>query len=314
MEFLTTRRVTERNSKQRIDLFLSREFSYLSRSEWQREIQRGKISHNGTTLTRHDKKICTGDVITYAGRDAAAEPEVDSVYTVLYEDEYLVAVNKPGNLPVHPAGVFYHNTLLTLMQNQYQKKLHLLHRLDRETSGVVLLAKDPSIAAAIHANFPSIVKTYLAVVHGVPEHHTFTISTPIDFDPTSTIEHKRIAGEKARESACTTFITITSRKGRSLLKVVPSTGRQHQIRVHLKHAGYPIVGDKMYGIDDSVFLEFMRTGPTEEIVRKLGFRRSALHSRSFLFKHPILHRMIHIKAPLQEDMKSLITQMWGADV
>jgi len=87
----------------RIDQFLSQRYSYLSRSEWQKEMARGNISYNGAILTKFDKKIKMGDLISYKGRDAA-EPEVDSNYSIIYEDDYLVGVNKPGNLPVHPAG------------------------------------------------------------------------------------------------------------------------------------------------------------------------------------------------------------------
>ncbi len=313
MEFLTTYRITEKNSKQRIDVFLSRRYGYLSRTEWQKEIQQGKITYNGETLTRNDKKISTGDLISYSGRDAA-EPEVDISYSILYEDEHLLAVNKPGNLPVHPAGIFYHNTLLTILQKQHQKKLHLLHRLDRETSGVVVLAKDPGIASEIQRNYFSVAKTYLAMVHGIPDKDEFTVDLPIDLDTESGIEHKRIAREGARENACTKFIRIVSHNGLSILKAVPVTGRQHQIRVHLKHAGYPIVGDKLYGRDETVFHEFTRTGPTDAIVQRLGFRRSALHSRTLLLFHPVLKKKIFIKAPLQDDMRQLINQQWGINV
>ncbi len=313
MEFLTTCRISERNSKQRIDLFLSRQYGYLSRSEWQKEIQRGKISYNGEILTRFDRKVRAGDQITYAGRDAA-EPDVDSNYTVLYEDEYLLAVNKPGNLPVHPAGVFYHNTLLSFLQKQYHKKLYLLHRLDRETSGVIILAKDAATASEIQRNFIAVEKTYLALVHGVPEFDEFITNLPIGFDAMSGIEHKRIAHENAKEKACTKFIRLKSMHGFSLLKAVPYTGRQHQIRVHLKHAGYPIVGDKLYGRDETVFLEFIKTGPTEEIERKVGFQRCALHSRSIMFCHPAIKKMICIRAPLHDDMRKFINEQWGIDV
>ncbi len=313
MEFLTTYRITERNTNLRIDLFLSRQFGYLSRSEWQKEIQRGKISYNGDLLTRYDRRTRAGDVITYAGRDAA-EPDVDANYTVIYEDDRLLAVNKPGNLPVHPAGVFYHNTLQSILQKNYNKKLHLLHRLDRETSGVIILAKDAATASEIRGTFSSVEKTYLALVHGVPEQDVFMNDMPMGFDRSSGIEHKRIAHENAPEAACTKFIRILSKNGLTLLKAVPYTGRQHQIRVHLKHAGYPIVGDKLYGRDERVYLDFIKTGPTEEIERKLGFKRCALHSRSIAFYHPSLKKKICIRSPLHEDMRKYINNQWGSDV
>lgn len=313
MEFLTTRRVTERYSKQRIDRFLSKEYGYLSRTEWQKEIGRGKLSCNGEIIIGYDRKIKTGDLIAYAGRDAA-EPDVDANYTILYEDEHLLAVNKPGNLPVHPAGIFYHNTLLSILQKQYRHKLYLLHRLDRETSGVIILAKDASVASEISKAFSTVEKSYLAFVQGVPERDVFMTEVPIGFDTGSGIEHKRIAHTDAGERACTIFIRIASFNGFSLLKAVPLTGRQHQIRVHLKYEGYPIVGDKLYGLDEAVFNEFLKNGPTEEIEQRVGFRRSALHSRSLTLWHPVMRKKIRVKAPLRDDMRELINMKWGCYV
>lgn len=289
----------------RVDRFLARAYGYLSRSEWQKEIDRGKITYNGRVLVKYDRKTRPGDIITYSGRDAS-EPDVDRDYSILYEDEYLLGVNKPGNLPVHPAGVFYHNTLLTLLQERYGMKLHLLHRLDRETSGVLVLAKDRDVASRMHASFGSVQKVYLALVHGVPEEDSFDVDVPIDFDKGSVLEHKRVAFAGARETARTGFARIVSFGGYSLLKAMPVTGRQHQIRVHLKYAGYPIVGDKLYGTDERFYVEFIKNGPTEELVRQVGFPRSALHSRSILFRHPVSGTMIYLKAPLPADIKHFI--------
>lgn len=306
MEFLKECKISERHRNLRVDQFLAKAFGYLSRSEWQKEIVRGKITYNGAVLVKNDRKTRPGDIIAYSGRDGS-EPEVDHDYSILYEDEYLLGVNKPGNLPVHPAGVFYHNTLLTFLQERFGMRLHLLHRLDRETSGVIVLAKDPGVAARMHASFGNVRKVYLALVHGVPEHDTFVADMPIDFDSGSMFEHKRIAFAGARETARTGFKRIISFNGYSLLKAMPVTGRQHQIRVHLKHTGYPIVGDKLYGIDERFYAEFIKKGPTEELALQIGFPRSALHSRSILFNHPVIMNKMYLKAPLPPDMKLFIT-------
>jgi RluA family pseudouridine synthase len=313
MEFLTQYRIAERYSRMRIDRFLSERYAYLSRTEWQKEIYCGKISYNGSVCTRYDKRINVGDVITYAGRDAA-EPDVDGNYSIIYEDEYLLGVNKPANLPVHPAGIFYHNTLLSMLSKQYPVKLHLVHRLDRETSGVVILAKDPRVASAMHNNFHTVEKKYLALVQGVPDNDEFMVDMPIGLDHASGIEHKRIARAGARQAARTSFVRILSFKGTSLVKAVTHTGRQHQIRVHLHHAGFPILGDKLYGADAGLFMEFVKKGPTEELVQRSGFARSALHSRSIIFHHPVLRKRICVKAPLAEDMKKFIINERDPDV
>jgi RluA family pseudouridine synthase len=305
MEFLKEHKISERHANLRVDRFLAERYGYLSRSEWQKEIMRGKITYNGAVLEKFDRKTRPGDFIAYSGRDAA-EPEVDTGYSVIFEDEHILGINKPGNLPVHPAGVFYHNTLLTLLQNRFERKLHLVHRLDRETSGVVVLAKDPGTAARMHASFGSVRKTYLALVHGMPVHGAFDVDMPIDFDAGSMLEHKRIAFIGARETARTGFATILSFGSYSLLKAVPVTGRQHQIRVHLKYAGHPILGDKLYGTDERFYVEFVNKGPSAELARAIGFSRSALHSRSLVFTHPVTGRETRLKAPLPDDMRTFI--------
>jgi 23S rRNA pseudouridine1911/1915/1917 synthase len=313
VEFLTESRVQERYAHMRIDRYLAQRFNYLSRTEWQREILKGKIYYNGAALTRNNKKINNGDVIFYTGRDAA-EPEVDASYSIIYEDDYIIGINKPGNLPVHPAGVFYHNTLLTLLQKRFQMKLHLLHRLDRETSGVVVLAKNPRFACCFQKNFYSVKKVYLALVHGVPRAAEFIIDIPTGSDPSATMEHRREAHAGARDKACTRFASLFSFNGYSLIKAVPHTGRQHQIRVHLKYAGHPIVGDKLYGAGGSMYQDFIKKGFTDVMREKLKFHRSALHSRLLRFYHPAFNKIMCLKAPLPGDMLQFIDHERGADV
>jgi RluA family pseudouridine synthase len=313
MEFLTEHKITDRYSRQRVDQFLSRRFGYLSRTEWQKEIIRGKILYNGAVLLSLDKRINAGDIIAYTGRDAE-EPMVDTNYSIIYEDDYLIGINKPGNLPVHPAGVFYHNTLLSILQKQYKEKLHLLHRLDRETSGVVVLARDAAVATRVYANFKEVEKTYLALVNGVPQEDDFVVDIPIEFDTGSNVEHLRIARDGAREKAVTKFSRVLAFGGYCLMKARPFTGRQHQVRVHLKHAGYPIVGDKMYGVQAPE-----RRGPLNRrggaaMNQVDGFGRSALHSRSLIMFHPVLQKKISFKAPLPADMRHFITSGQYCDV
>ena len=305
MEFLSEIRITEQHPDLRVDRYLARRYPYLSRGEWQREIARGKISINGSVLARNDRIIRTGDRISFAGRDAA-EPEVDTNYSILYEDDHFIGINKPANLPVHPAGVFYHNTLITLMQKSRGVKLHLLHRLDRETSGIVVAAKDAGTARNFQERFGSVRKSYFAIVHGVPREGSFTVDMPIEADRSSPLDHKKAAFHGAAQEAVTKFLTVHSNNGFSLLEAVPYTGRQHQIRVHLKYAGYPILGDRMYGIEDNPDPAFVRRGPGAESAARLGFWRSALHARSLIFPHPVTNKTIAISAPVPDDMRSFL--------
>jgi RluA family pseudouridine synthase len=307
MEFLKETRISRRHAQLRIDQFLARRFGYLSRAEWQAEIRRGKIYLNGTVMPRHDRRIREGDCIAYAGRDAV-EPAVDTGYSILYEDDFILGVDKPGNLPVHPAGVFYHNTLLSFLKKRYCGTLHLVNRLDRETSGVVLLARDPGVAAYIQREFSLVRKAYLALVHGKPDTGHFIIDVPIDADTVSGLEHRRTTYPKAGQAARTSFTVLQSYGSFSLLKAVPFTGRQHQIRVHCLHAGYPVIGDKLYGIGTAP--AGINTGPgsSDRQGPRPMFSRSALHSRSIRFRHPVLDRWICLRAALPEDMRQLITR------
>lgn len=313
MEFLSESRITERYSGQRIDRYLASRYSYLSRVEWQREISRGKILINGSVLNRHDRKTRTGDVIFYTGRDAV-EPEVDANYSILYEDDYLIGINKPANLPVHPAGIFYHNTLISFMQKRMGVKLHPLHRLDRETSGIIVISKDPGIARKFQERFSSVKKSYLAIVHGVPREKTFTVDMPMEPDKSALLKHKKAAFRGASIEARTKFITTYSNNGFSLVEAIPYTGRQHQIRVHLKWAGHPILGDRMYGIDETLDSDFFRRGPGADSAARLGFWRSALHAQSILFHHPVTEERISISAPVPEDMSSFMRKEMAFNV
>jgi 23S rRNA pseudouridine1911/1915/1917 synthase len=134
----------------------------------------------------------------------------------------------------------------------------------------------------------------------------FEVDVPIGYDPSSEIKKRRLAWSGAPEKAFTAFRTLFSFGNYSLVRAYPRTGRLHQIRVHLSHAGYPIVGDKMYGKDPAFYLRFIREGMTDELAFELEMPRSALHSRSLKFFHPHEKRTMYIKAPLPDDIREFI--------
>ncbi len=291
----------------RIDAFLARRFTYLSRSAWQSEIREGKILLNGNGPGSPHRQVCAGDVVRFAGRELE-EPAVDERIEILYEDEWLVALSKSGNMPVHPSGRYFNNTLVRIMERRMGCRLLPVHRLDRETSGVLLLAKDSLTASRIQKNFSRVSKSYVAIVHGVVGARRFEVDVPIGYDPSSKINKKRLAWSEAPEQAFTAFRTLFSFGGYSLVRAYPRTGRLHQIRVHLRHAGYPIVGDKMYGKDPAFYLRFITGGMTGELARELEMPRSALHSRTLKFFHPHEKRTMYIKAPLPDDIREFIKE------
>lgn len=298
--------VPDQYNSYRIDKYLSERFTYMSRSAWQKELSLGTFAINGKPVTRYSTPVSSGDIITYNVAHIN-EPAINSDYSVVYEDAHFVAVNKSGNLPVHPSGVFFTNTLLTLLQNDMNTRLYPLHRLDRETSGIVLFAKDRESASAIQSKFNSMVsKRYLAIVHGKPEKRHFTIDTPIGQDRKSIIQKKRAAYSGAPEQSLTHFQCLISNGTYSLLKVMPVTGRQHQIRIHCLFARLPIMGDKLYGIDDTMYLRFIKEGYSREIAERLGFHRTALHSHRLIFYHPYTQKKVLIKARIPADMSEFL--------
>lgn len=289
----------------RLDLYLSRRFSYLSRSQWQDEIKSGKISINGSPAYRPHRMVSPGDTLLYHGRDII-EPPVDRDFTVLYEDENLIAVSKSGNIPTHPSGRFFNNTLSMVLQDHCRSAVYPLHRLDRETSGIILFAKNTGFASSMHTHIKNAAKSYIAIVHGNMPESEYRISSPIGNDSSSPVRKKR-GIDNSGETALTVIRRLFGFGDYTLVKALPETGRLHQIRVHLHHCGYPILGDKLYGLDDTFYLEFIDRGLDDELLGKLKFHRSALHSRSYRFYHPLLKKTLLLKSPLPGDMKSFIS-------
>ena len=305
MEKITVSTVPETVPEQRIDRYLAGRFTYFSRSRWQKEIQDGRVLCNGRPVTSGHKTVKAGDSISYAGTDRE-EPPVKTDYSVIFEDDHLLAVNKPGNLPVHPSGCFFNNTLLMLLRKSFGEEIYPVHRLDRETSGLILFSKNRELTAAFQQGLSKGQKTYLAVVHGHPEKESFTVDVPIGNDIKSPIRKKRAAYEGAPESALTRFTAVSDHGDFSLLRAEIETGRQHQIRVHCLYSGLPIVGDKIYGIDETCYLEFIEQGVTERIISTLKFHRCALHSSSISLVHPVSGRRMLLESPLPPDFRQLV--------
>ncbi len=304
MERIIESTVPEGIISQRIDLYLSGRFGYLSRTAWQKEIAEGRVLLNGKAASVK-KKISSGDSICYMAGEID-EPEIDSRYSIVYEDDFFIAVNKPGNLPIHPSGVFFNNTLVMLMARDLGGKFYPVHRIDRETSGLILLAKDSASASSVQCNFSEVKKSYLAVVKGRITEKNFSVEVPLGPARNSLIRRKREAYEGAPENALTNFSLIEALDEYSLVKADLVTGRTHQIRAHLSWFGHPIVGDKIYGEDESIYMDFAKYGDIDDINKRAGFSRCALHSSTMIFHHPREGRDIHLTAPLHEDMKALM--------
>ncbi|MBP8081636.1 MAG: RluA family pseudouridine synthase [Spirochaetes bacterium] len=290
----------------RLDAYLSDRFSYLTRSSWQKEIKSGRILVNNKHCFHSSLVLKKGDLIQFTA-EQKEEPPVDFSHKILFEDSGFIAVQKSGDMPVHPAGKYFQNTLLFILEKEYRAKLYPAHRIDRETSGIVLFAKNPQTAAKLQEEISNGEKTYTAIVRGISPQE-FENANPIgdSTNNTSTVRKKRIAGHNGTEKAFTFFKTIFTFGNFSFIKAFPETGRLHQIRVHLEDSGFPIVGDKIYGGDDSLFVRFINDGMTAELEEKLLMKRCALHASSIKLNHPDSGRQIRINSPLPDDFISFI--------
>jgi len=291
----------------RLDLYLSKRFSYLSRTAWQKEIESGRVLLNGSVIINVKKHVSDGDRILY-NPPSLEEPEVDFNYSIIFEDDNYIVISKTGNLPVHPSGIFFKNTLVVSLEEKYGKKYFPVHRLDRETSGAILLGKSPEAASSVQKNFSNVNKEYIAVVRGMTEER-FTVDVPIGPARNSLIKKKREAYPGAEETALTHFTRISSSADYSLVKAQLVTGRMHQIRVHLKYSGHAIVGDKMYSDDETIYLDYVESGLTEDIIARAGFYRCALHSSLLSYYDIYENREITVIAELPDDMKGLVAYL-----
>jgi 23S rRNA pseudouridine1911/1915/1917 synthase len=300
----------------RLDRYLAGRFTYRSRTGWVRMIEAQRILVNGRPC-RPSRVVRTGDGIGYVPR-REPEPPVTVEIPRLWDDEFLLAVNKPPNLPVHPSGRYFQNTLLCILLAQRGETLdepgiRIVHRLDRETSGVVVFGKTRLAAAFLARQFERhrVEKEYLLIAHGLPEEDSFTVAASLGAAPASRVR-KAVGVVPAGEGrpARTDFVVLARGPEHSLLSARPRTGRLHQIRVHARHAGFPVVGDKLYGLDERLFLKLAAgESYSEEDHARLLLGRQCLHAWRLRLEHPQTREPFELIAPLPADMEELAQRL-----
>ncbi len=305
--------IEKQDENARLDRWLTKRFTYRSRAQWQELIKTGKILVNEKKC-RSSKSLKHGDKIEFI-TDDFIEPEVDTNYKIVYEDTNLIAVNKPGNLPCHPAGAYFQNTLWTLISDRLDTKIYTVNRLDRETSGIILMAKSSEAAKKLSELFVTnqILKKYTVIVHGTfPE--KLIAKGHLTSDKNSIIRKKRVfipMGETKdelfgeTEYSETHFKLIASNNNFSCIEVQLKTGRLHQIRATLCSLGYPVVGDKIYGLDDTFYQRFIDNELVPSDKEKLILDRQALHSFELSFKYPGHDKDLKFVAQMPQDMNEL---------
>jgi RluA family pseudouridine synthase len=219
-----------------------------------------------------------------------------------------LVVNKPPTIPVHPNSAYQSGTMLQILEDKYHyTDLRLVHRLDKETSGLILLAKDKLMAAFLTRKLTSrnIEKRYLALVNGVVKDDYFTVKFNMGTDKTSKIRIKQGPADDGVISH-TEFTLVKQYKNYALVEALLKTGRQHQIRSHLSYYGNYIIGDKIYGVDEMIFDEFVEKGLTVEMLKKLKINHHLLHAYKLSFYDEIRDKFFSFKAKLPKDFSEFI--------
>jgi RluA family pseudouridine synthase len=270
--------------------FLAHRFRYHAAEVWAERLAAGAVRVNGG-LASADLVVRHGDHIEYTLWHE--EPEVDFRFEILHEDDRVLAVSKPGNLPVHAGGKYIRNTLIAKLRETHGDELRPAHRLDRETSGVVLLAKGREAAAALEREFHArrVRKAYVAILRGeAPE--DIVVDAPIArLDPKGG-SSLRVVDPLHGKPSRTVFHRIAARPAertlpaRSFVVIRPESGRTNQIRVHAKHVGHPVLGDKVYGVPERMAAGFAAGTDTPGILAAAGAPRHLLHCAFLSVQHP----------------------------
>ena len=276
--------------------FLLRKFRYHNQEEWLQHIEDGRL-RVGRNLGDPTQLLKNGQVISYLRPDFL-EPAVDPSFEILFEDEWLLAVNKSGNLPTSPSGKYFKNTLVNVLKKALKhKNLYTLHRLDRETSGVILFAKTKEIAQKMTAQFREhqIQKTYLAILSRPLPCKKVLVSAPIGRDAQSAIRIKQGVRPEGKPSR-TQFEQLETVGPYAKVQVHPLTGRTHQIRAHAAYLDCPIVGDKLYGLHNDGFLQWLEEGEAYLRAKNFPLHRQLLHAACLSFQHPVHGQEMQVSA------------------
>lgn len=305
--------IDEDHAGERLDYYLSKEFPFFTRNVWQQKIEGHAVFINRGEVKRPSYKLKIGDEITmYYPRHK--EPRVDLRIRKLFEVDGVMALYKPSGLPMHENGPYLKNTLSFVLRERFGEEWAAVHRLDRETSGIVIAANRNEYRSKIAVDLAKrqIKKSYLAIVEGIVREDAFSEEGALGSVPGgSKIRIKKWVNELDGLPSHTDFEVLERGPRHTLVRAFPRTGRTNQIRIHLAVNGHRIVGDKLYHPNENVFLEYYEKGDTDWVVREAGFSRLCLHAEAIEFEHPKTSELVEARNPLPPDMNEFWQRVRG---
>ena len=293
-------------ARERLDTWLASRLDGLSRSRIQALIGSGAIRVDGAAVRANLRLRAGMQVEVEIPPPVPAAPAAEDIpLSVLFEDLDVIVIDKPAGLVVHPAAGHAAGTLVNALLHRCadlagiggELRPGIVHRLDKDTSGVIVVAKNERAMAALVGQFKAgqVRKEYMAVVYGVPIPPSGTVDTLIGRSP---FDRKKMSAEPMRGRRAVTHYRLVEALGDcALLRVRIETGRTHQIRVHLAHIGHPVLGDRQYG---------GRRARNEPGGAEAGVERQMLHAETLAFRHPRDGRELVCRAPLPADMESVL--------
>lgn len=315
-ETLLQSKVPQNQSGKPLVNYLAERFRYQTKETWEALIKMGKVTVNDKTVAPL-KVLHKGDKVSYSV--ILNEPPVNKNIKIIYEEESFLVAFKPGQLPSHADGNFIKNTFIylitELLRNRgWKEDVRLVHRLDRETSGLMVVAKNRLSHANLVQQFEcgNVKKEYLAVAQGHIQPENFEVGGAIgrDLESKISIRQKVVPeGTPFSKPSLTIFNKLQLLKKATLLRCIPKTGRTNQIRVHLDSIGHPIFGDKLYGRSDDEFLEFVRhvkSGGDPSFPGHFETARHLLHASKLTISHPETQVILTFESPIPQDMREFI--------
>ncbi|MDD2760990.1 MAG: 23S rRNA pseudouridine(955/2504/2580) synthase RluC [Methylomonas sp.] len=297
--------ITEANCEQRLDNFLISYLKGVPKTRIYRMVRKGEVRVNKGRVDV-SYKLALGDIVRIPpvrvaekNDDIIVQPTLKYSLEnhILYEDEGFIVLNKPSGFAVHGGSGIHSGVIEALRQIRPQQKfLELVHRLDKETSGCLLIAKKRSVLKVLHEMFrgDGIQKTYLALLAGRFARKKQWVDVPLLKNVNQGGE-RMVTVSQAGKAAETLFTRLKAFQDATLVQAAPKTGRTHQIRVHAAWLGHPIIGDERYGEDE-----------VNKAFRMKGYKRLFLHAEQLQFAHPISGHVLHFSAPLPDDLQTLL--------